>query len=226
MDPKSSEHAPNWLTLQQASELLGVHPATLRQWADQGKVRVFRTPGGHRRFAEEDVRALLAHSTPESKPRSSVQILVQSALGRARLEVTGGRLVDQSWYRHFDENSKARHRELGRQLLGLLMHFLNGTNNGDSRRDILDQACQIGRSYGTLAYVQGLSLTEAVRAFLFFRDFLQESIIQGQQIAGDIITVNRQINRYVNEVLLAMVQAYEQGVSWQGLEGREQSTEA
>ncbi len=226
MDHETPRHATNWLTLQQASALLGVHPATLRQWADQGKVRVFRTPGGHRRFAEEDVRLLLAHPMPEPKRTSSVQVLVQSALGRARLEVTGGRLVDEHWYQHFDEPTKAQHRELGRQLLGLLMRFLlvNDEEYGDGRSYILKQACQIGQSYGSLAYVHGLSLTDAMRAFLFFRDFLQESVIQGREITSDPITLVRQINRYVNEVLLAMVDAYEQGV--QAVNGGERGAEA
>ena len=34
------------LTLSDAAALLGVHPATLRRWADQGDVLVMVTPGG------------------------------------------------------------------------------------------------------------------------------------------------------------------------------------
>lgn len=215
MDREVTEHVANWLSLQQASELLGVHPATLRQWADQGRVRVFRTPGGHRRFAEEDVRSLIAKPAGEPQRASGVQVLVQSALGRTRLEVTGGRLVDEPWYRQFDEVNKARHRELGRELMNLLMRYLvlNGEGEEGQRIEILKQARQIGHSYGTLAHLEGLSLTDAMRAFLFFRDFLQESVIQGQQIASDPIALVRQINRYVNEVLLAMVHAFENGAA-------------
>ncbi|HEV8654065.1 MAG TPA: helix-turn-helix domain-containing protein, partial [Candidatus Limnocylindria bacterium] len=40
----------DWLTLGEASRILGVDPDTLRRWADNGKVEVFTTPGGHRRF--------------------------------------------------------------------------------------------------------------------------------------------------------------------------------
>jgi len=213
MDRDVTEHTAKWLSLQQASELLGVHPATLRQWADQGRVRVFRTPGGHRRFAEEDLRSLIAKPALTPQRAAGVQVLVQSALGRARLEVTGGRLVNEPWYRQFDEANKARHRELGRQLMNLLMRYLmlNGEDEEDRRVDILKQARRIGDSYGVLAYREGLTLADAMRAFLFFRDFLQESVIQGQQIAGDPLALVRQINRYVNEVLLAMVHAFEHG---------------
>src|SRR3989337_580452 len=55
--PSAQEH---WLTLGEACRLLGVDESTLRRWADGGHVRVFRTPGGHRRFAESDVQELLA----------------------------------------------------------------------------------------------------------------------------------------------------------------------
>src|SRR5581483_2188041 len=35
-----------------ACEILGVNPATLRQWTDEGKVSAYVTPGGHRRYDE------------------------------------------------------------------------------------------------------------------------------------------------------------------------------
>jgi len=53
------------LSLQEASERLHVHADTLRQWADRGRIRTFRTPGGHRRFQAADVEALAAHSSTE-----------------------------------------------------------------------------------------------------------------------------------------------------------------
>ena len=44
-----------WLSLRRASALIGVHPATLRSWADQGRVASQRTAGGHRRFRRSDL---------------------------------------------------------------------------------------------------------------------------------------------------------------------------
>src|SRR5207249_7961743 len=57
----------DWLSMQEASERLHVHADTLRQWADRGRIRTFRTPGGHRRFQAADVEALAAHSSPEDR---------------------------------------------------------------------------------------------------------------------------------------------------------------
>jgi excisionase family DNA binding protein len=38
----------------------GVGSSTLRAWADQGKIGARRTLGGHRRYRESEVRALVA----------------------------------------------------------------------------------------------------------------------------------------------------------------------
>ena len=53
---------PPDLRLSDAAAIVGVHPETLRRWADAGKVRSFRTPGGQRRFYRDDVENLLTPS--------------------------------------------------------------------------------------------------------------------------------------------------------------------
>lgn len=51
------------LTTTQVAELFGVTPEAVASWADAGKLRCFRTPGGHRRFRPEDIDALLDPET-------------------------------------------------------------------------------------------------------------------------------------------------------------------
>jgi excisionase family DNA binding protein len=197
-----------WLSLQEASEILGVHPSTLRQWAEAGKIPTVRTPGKHRRFAESDVRALLE---PEPLPPSGVQLLVQSALGRARLEIGGGKLNEQSWYRRLDETEKAEHRELGRKLLSLVIQYLTQPSD---RPAILGEARSLGRTYGERSLVSKLTLTEAVRAFLYFQDFLMDGVVQmsetmKQRVNINLVSTHQQINTFINEVLVAMLDVYE-----------------
>jgi len=203
-----------WLSLQEASRMLGVHPSTLRQWADSGKIPTVRTPGGHRRFAESDVRALLE---PEPLQPSGVQLLVQSALGRTRLEVSGGKLDEQSWYRRFDETDKAEYRELGRKLLTMVMQYL--TQPAD-QASILEEARALGRSYGEHSMIKKLSLTEGVRVFLYFQDFLMNGVIQmsetvGQNVNVDLVSTYQQITTFINEVLVAMLEVYEKRLQTQ-----------
>lgn len=47
------------LSLGPASRLLGVDPDTLRRWADEGRIDVFTTAGGHRRFDRRTVERIL-----------------------------------------------------------------------------------------------------------------------------------------------------------------------
>jgi excisionase family DNA binding protein len=210
MPGKGSGLTPNvrWLSLQDASRMLGVHPSTLRQWADAGKIHTVRTPGGHRRFAETDVRALLE---PEPLEPAGIQLLVQSALGRARLEVSGGKISEQSWYKRFDETDKAEHRELGRKLLSLVMQYL--AQSGD-RQSVLDEARALGRAYGERSVSRNLRITESVSAFLYFQDFLMDGVRQmaktvGQSANIDLVAAYQQIGQFTNEVLLAMLEVYE-----------------
>lgn len=36
-----------------------VHPITVKEWADAGKLPAFKTPGGRWRFVREEIEALL-----------------------------------------------------------------------------------------------------------------------------------------------------------------------
>ncbi len=47
--------ADEHLTSTEAARLLGVSPATIKRWSDDGVISTVRTPGGHRRFRRSDV---------------------------------------------------------------------------------------------------------------------------------------------------------------------------
>lgn len=46
-----------WMTVGQAARYLGVSEPTLRKWTDDGRIPVFRTPGGHRRYLRDELDA-------------------------------------------------------------------------------------------------------------------------------------------------------------------------
>ena len=52
------------ITRQEASDLLGVHPDTMRRWESEGKIIPERTAGGHRRY---DVATLLGTKEKDGK---------------------------------------------------------------------------------------------------------------------------------------------------------------
>lgn len=188
--------------------MLGVHPSTLRQWADAGKIHTVRTPGGHRRFAESDVRALLE---PESLEPSSIQMLVHGIVGRSRMDISGGKLDEQPWYQRFDETGKAEYRELSRKLLALLVQYLT---QPVERPALLEDVRVFGRNLADRAMLGRLKLVEAVSAALYLQDFLMDGIIQMSRTAGhglsfDFISVYPHINLIVKEGLLSVIQVYE-----------------
>ena len=47
------------LTPGEVAALFRVNPKTVTRWAASGRISSIRTPGGHRRFRESEVRALL-----------------------------------------------------------------------------------------------------------------------------------------------------------------------
>ncbi|WP_433316488.1 BldC family transcriptional regulator [Micromonospora sp. CA-269861] len=48
----------------EVAALLRVDPKTVTRWAVVGRIGSIRTPGGHRRFLESEVRALLVSAEP------------------------------------------------------------------------------------------------------------------------------------------------------------------
>lgn len=65
------------LTPGEVAALFRVDPKTVTRWATAGRISSIRTPGGHRRFRESEVRALLEGGA------SPVQIPAQPVTHRA-----------------------------------------------------------------------------------------------------------------------------------------------
>ncbi len=148
--------------------MLGVDPDTLRRWADNGKIEVFTTPGGHRRFLKVSIDALLPRARPTRRPSlSSIgeppDRIAAEFRKRVRTELT-----DQDWRSRFDEKSLRWFRERGMRMSDLLIGSLD-TARRAGREQLLAQAELLGRDYGVEAKRAGLSLGETTQAFLFFR---------------------------------------------------------
>jgi excisionase family DNA binding protein len=62
-----SEPRDRLMTPGEVATLFRVDPKTVTRWAVAGRIGSVRTPGGHRRFRESEVRALLRGEVP-AKP--------------------------------------------------------------------------------------------------------------------------------------------------------------
>jgi excisionase family DNA binding protein len=71
MDERPSGGRDRLLTPGEVAALFRVDPKTVTRWAAAGRIGSIRTPGGHRRFRESEVRALLAGDSPSIPEQST-----------------------------------------------------------------------------------------------------------------------------------------------------------
>ena len=206
----SSQTEDEWLSLRQAADMLGMHPATVRLWADRNELPSRRTNGGHRRFRRADIEARLRHDT-ERKPRPAAQLLIQSVLGRVRFAFTDGTLNTFPWYQHFDDSAREAYRSLGRRVLELLLRALT---DGTPPDELRSEAVRLGIEYGSITRNSHVPVADAVRAFLYFRSLVDESVLQLAEVQGvrdhqDIPWAESlyQIQALTNEILPALIEA-------------------
>jgi excisionase family DNA binding protein len=193
--------AASWLSITEASKRLNIHPATLRDWSDRGKIRTFRTPGGHRRFSGGDVDALATEAAPE------LALFMNALVGQARLATSAGKLANESWYARFDDAAKERQRELGHDLMRVLVAYL-----GDTDKDWSGEVHELGDRYAKLAHDVGLSLGDAMRAFHLFDGLVHSSAKQLSAVqVGGLADFERHVGWFLNEVRVAMVESYSEG---------------
>lgn len=200
----------DWLTLSEAAELLGVHPTTLRRWADNGKIPVKMTPGGHRRFLRTE---LLNYIHGEDVP-PPIHETTGRAWGDFALIETRQRLVRQpepQWLSAFDPQHRDEKRELGRRLMGLIMQHISAP---DDDSQLLIEAKSIAARYAHNCIKAGLSAADGLEATAFFRDTMTEVALQVPHLAelgGDAqMRLLRKLNQVFNVVQISFVKYYEE----------------
>jgi excisionase family DNA binding protein len=204
-----SQSGEEWLSLREAAELLGMHPATVRLWADRNEIPSRRTSGGHRRFRRADVEDRLRQEM-EPKQDPAALLLVQSVMGRIRFAFSDGTLNTFPWYQHFDITARDRYRQLGQRLLNLLLRALSRNTN---EHDLKKEAIELGSEYGTITRKSHVPVADVVRAFLYFHTLVDEGILQLAEIRGtntqDIPWIESlyQIQNITNEILPALIEA-------------------
>jgi excisionase family DNA binding protein len=194
----------HWLTLSEASDLLGIHQTTLRAWADKGEIPVFRTPGGHRRFRLADLRAFLQERASQGPSTTSVvDNAVEHALSRVRQEIAN---MPGVWRTELDENTRQINRERGRRLFALALNYVM---RPEQRGDILNAGRDLGRQYGQEAAQQGVSLVETGRTVQFFRRQLLESVRREESLDSGDMQIRQAIAQFLDEILYAVLEGYE-----------------
>jgi excisionase family DNA binding protein len=198
--------ARKWLNLSAAAEVLGVHPSTVRNWANQGKLPVHRTQGGHRRFLASELE--LWNKSDRADGPDEAALVVQNALGYTRFQIGEGLLEAEEWYGKLDRRARQAYSRRGRDLMRGLITYIS------AEQDVANaEARNQGYQHAALSRRYNLSVSEAVQAFLFFRNVLLESMMSVYESAvvtspfvwGDML---RKTSSFTDQILLALLDTY------------------
>ncbi len=180
----STSRHPDWLGLSEASRLLGVSPATLRRWSNAGRLRVFTTPGGHRRFSRSALERLLPADRTR-RPTLGSAGLTPTQIARTYRRASREAAPELSWVLTLTDDQRILFRERGQLLAaGLLQHL--DAPEPESASHHLKEAAVNAAEYGCVAASLGLSLSQTVEGFLRFRmPFHQELAVAARRRGFD-----------------------------------------
>jgi len=198
----------DWLSLREASRRLGVHPTTLRRWADNGDIPVLLTPGHHRRFSIEDIERFAEQRRRLKVITGLEQMWSDQALAQTRIRLDQGQ--QNQWLAAFDQGEREHKRELGRRMLRVLLKYLSLSEGGE---DLLEEARLIGREHAENTLGLRLPLAKAMEVLFFFRDTMLEAALRLPEAAHVRPEANadmvRRINTVLNEVQLSLAETYD-----------------
>lgn len=163
----SAAHDIDWIGLSEAGRLLGVSPATVRRWGDAGRLRVYMTPGGHRRFSRSALERLLPADRAD-RPSLGSAGLTSARISRTYRRDSRSASTDLPWIPTLTADQRALFRVHGQVLAARLLQHLDASDPVHAA-DLLREASSSAAEYGRVAASSGLSLNQAIEGFLRFR---------------------------------------------------------
>ncbi len=192
-----------------ASHSLGVSEAALRQWTDEGKIRAFITPGGHRRYS----RAELKKFTASSRKVLGIKDLVVELEDTAQLhrEIARAHFNTTSRHNKINQESQEHLADLGRRFLNIIIRYITESSK---REEILKLARDVGHRYGETLAELGLPLTDSVEAFIQHRDPIMNAathlLRKREMFTGRVVAAIPLVVHVMDEALVALVTTHQQ----------------
>ena len=196
------------VTIGEASHILGVSEAALRQWTDAGQVKAFVTPGGHRRYS----RAELKKFTASSRKALGIKDLVVELADTVQWhrEISRTHLNTISWYNSLNQESQELLGDLGRRLLNLVIRYIS---EPAKREETSKLAGDVGQKHGEALAKLGLPLTDAVEAFTRHRAPMMNAtahlIKKGEVLNARIVEAILLVDQIMDEALVSLVAAHQ-----------------
>lgn len=150
-------------------------------------------------------------AVPESRTLVPAQ---DQTLQRIREEMGNEPIRQAKWYLQLTKRQRARQRELGQRLLGLLLQFVSRQENA---HQFLDEAQALARQYGSELARAGLASGDVARGFLFFRRTVVNATYPPDstraQVDAEGVRLLQRINEFMDELLIATLGAYDQFIA-------------
>lgn len=203
----SADPAASWLSVGEASALLGVAPATLRRWVAEGKVPALTTPGGHHRLARSIVDALLPHQAPTPLPADDP--LTADRIHRAYIEAARAPGAHPAFLDDVPAEAREPLRAHGRIITGSILRYLE-TPDGDVREAALAEGLVAAAAYGRIARTLGASMRETVATFLRFRmPLVHEMALAARRQGLEATEALEAVTVAIDRLLDATLEGYE-----------------
>lgn len=169
------------LSIREASHLLGVSMATLRQWTDEGLIPAFVTPGGHRRYSRENIESFLAS---HRKPRRIKDIAteLEGTLAEHR-DLAKSFLEDKGLYELFTPEARQRVMHIGRSAIGLVATAVTSESEVGSS-EWQNEMNKVGQELGEVFAAAGIPLNIAIRFMSAQRKLLISNLVASVKAKG------------------------------------------
>lgn len=197
-----------FLSVGRACQVLGVSEATLRHWTDEGRVKAFVTPGGHRRYSEHELKRFAKQHEVMHRPGSVRDHLEHTVVDHRK---TAREYVDAALPEgHLSRESRARLARCGRELLHLVIQYVNQPSR---RPETICRVREVGEEHGRILASLGFPLVDSVEAFIKHRNLLVDAATQFATNGGyphrRAVGTVPLLTRVVDEALVSLVAAHQ-----------------
>jgi len=197
------------VSISEASHTLGVSESTLRQWTDEGKIRAFITPGGHRRYSRAELKKFMTSHQKVLGIKDLVAELEDTV--QLHREIARAHLNTTSWYNKLTKESQEHLADLGRRFLDLIIRYVTEPSK---REETLKLTRDVGHSHGETLAKLGLTLTDSVEAFILHRDPIMKATThlmrKREAFNRRVVESIPLVAHVMDEALVSLVAAHQQ----------------
>lgn len=196
------------VSISEASHILGVSEATLRQWTDEGKIRAFITPGGHRRYARVELKKFI-NSHQKTLGIKDLVVELEDTVQLHR-EIARTYLSTTSRNNNLSRESQECLGDLGRRLLNLIIRYITEPSKHE---EIIELAHNVGRDHGETLAKLGLPLTDSMEAFILHRNPILNvttHLMRKREVfSGRVVEAIPMVNHVMDEAMVSLVAAHQ-----------------